>query len=38
MRRGSSHYIHLAGITVPAIFDDGDIDIDNIAVFENFFL
>jgi len=29
-----AHMEHAAGVTVPAIFDDGHIDIDNVALFE----
>ena len=31
--RGFAYLEHLAGIAVIAVFDDGDIDIDNIAIF-----
>ena len=33
---GFAHKEHLAGIAVVAVFDDGDVDIDDIAVFEFF--
>ena len=36
---GMSGYIanavHFAGVAVPTIFDDGDINIDDVAVFED---
>ena len=35
MCRGFFHHEHLAGIPMKAVFNDGDIDIDDIAFLEN---
>ena len=33
-----SHNEHAAGIAMPTIFDDGDVDVDDIAFFEQLFV
>ena len=33
---GRAHEEHLAGIAVVAVLDDGDVDVDDVAVFELF--
>jgi hypothetical protein len=33
-RRDFTYTHHAAGIAVPAIFDDGDVEIDDVALFE----
>ena len=32
---GIAHNEHATGITVPTVFDDGDVDVDDIAFFEH---
>ena len=32
--RNLAHHEHAAGVAVPAVFDDGDVDIDDIALFQ----
>ena len=36
--RGLAHVVHLAGVAVPAVLDDGDVDIKDVALFEHLFL